>query len=224
MDIRKPYYLLLVDIQRSTLLDPADREKVFGALETEIRRLNETVDPRPVRKLQISYGDEIAGLFDSPGGLYDIADSLRHALYGVTDIRFVACRGQVGVDAEDLREAGGEVFKRANQLMSGSGGLKKARRFCRWEIGPDLQNRALTALTEISHRMLNHMTAYQYHVFRLVRSGLSQAEAAVHLGRHRQSVSEAVKRGGAQEVLEAEDSIRALLLNGNPWQGELNGC
>ncbi|PWB68444.1 MAG: hypothetical protein C3F15_16330, partial [Holophagae bacterium] len=60
------HYLLLVDVKRSTDLTPRVAERVFGTLEERLADLSRRLDPAPVLGLSISYGDEVAGLFDTP--------------------------------------------------------------------------------------------------------------------------------------------------------------
>ncbi len=192
------------------MLSAADRARVFQTLEEELQRINSTITPKPVRNLQISYGDEIAGLFDSPVNLYNVVDAVQQAIFEIGKIRFVAVCGYAGVVTEDIRQIGGEVFKSAGKLMSD---LKRSRSFCRWSLGDTLQDRILTSLTEMSNLLLNNMTSYQYKVYCLLKSGASQVEIAAKLLKHQQSVSDAVKRGSAEEVLQAEETIRAVLLS-----------
>ena len=208
MDLSRQYYLLLIDIQGSTSLPAAVRSQVFDVLTQELRRLNETVEPKPVRSLQLSYGDEVAGLFDSPNGFYSIVSSLRDALFGFSRIRFVAVCGYAGVASEDIRQVGGDIFKRAGAMMDE---LKRSRGFCRWALGSELQDQVLTSLTGMSNLLLENMTSYQYEVYGLLKTGVAQTEISAKLQKHRQSVSDAAKRGGAREVLLAEASIQSVL-------------
>ncbi len=201
-------YLLLVDLKGSTQLAPKVAERLFGRLEKRLPALNRRLDPAPVLGLSISYGDEVAGLFDTPAHLYSVVDQIRGWLHPEVAIRFVAAHGSIGRFSQDIRQVGGEVFKRADDAVRA---IKKERRFCRWLIGDGTTNAALDALTEISNAVLEDMTAYQREVYRLLASGLSQAEIAGRMGKHRQSVSDAVRRGHAELVLEAADAIGSLL-------------
>lgn len=202
------HYLLLVDVKRSTDLTPRVAERVFGTLEERLADLSRRLDPAPVLGLSISYGDEVAGLFDTPAYLYSVVDQIRDWLHPEVAIRFVAAHGSIGRLSQDIRQVGGEVFKRADDAVRA---IKKERRFCRWLIGDGTTNAALDALTEISNAVLEDMTVYQREVYRLLASGLSQTEIAGRMGKHRQSVSDAVRRGHAELVLEASDAIGRLL-------------
>lgn len=202
------HYLLLVDLKRSTRLTRGAAERVFGRLEARLVDLNRSLEPPPVLGLTISYGDEIAGLFDTPVHLYTIVDQIRDWLHPDAGIRFVAARGAIGRLSEDIRQVGGEVFKRADGAIRA---IKKQRRFCRWLIGGAAGNTTLDALTEISNAVLEDMTAYQREVYRLLAGGLNQAEIAAQMGKHPQSVSDAVRRGHAELVLEARGAIDGLL-------------
>lgn len=202
------HYLLLVDLKKSTRLAPGAAERVFGQLEGRLVELNRKLDPPPVLGLTISYGDEIAGLFDTPVHLYDIVDQVRDWLHPEAGIRFVAARGAIGRLSEDIRQVGGEVFKRADAAIRA---IKRDRRFCRWLIGGATVNTTLDALTEISNAVLEDMTDYQREVYRELAAGRSQTDIAALLSKHRQSVSDAAKRGHAESVLEARAAINGLL-------------
>ncbi|HOC42290.1 MAG TPA: hypothetical protein PKJ99_04645 [Thermoanaerobaculales bacterium] len=201
-------FLLLVDVKGSTGLTPRVAERVFGTLEERLAGLSRRLDPAPVLGLSISYGDEVAGLFDTPVHLYSVVDQVRDWLHPEAAIRFVAARGSIGRFSHDIRQVGGEVFKRADDAVRA---IKKERRFCRWLIGDATTNAALDALTEMSNAVLEDMTVYQREVYRLLASGLSQAEIAGRMRKHRQSVSDAVRRGHAELVLEAAAAIGGLL-------------
>jgi DNA-binding CsgD family transcriptional regulator len=207
-DDMEGHYLLLVDLKKSTRLTRGAAERVFGQLEGRLVELNRTLDPPPVLGLTISYGDEVAGLFDSPIHLYNIVDQVRDWLYPEAGIRFVAARGAIGRLSEDIRQVGGEVFKRADEAIRA---IKRDRRFCRWLIGGATVNTTLDALTEISNAVLEDMTEYQREVYRQLAAGLNQTDIAALLSKHRQSVSDAVKRGHAESVLEARAAINGLL-------------
>ncbi len=208
MDISKKYYLLLVDVKGSTKQAPLRRQKLFQTLENEIQRLNRSLVPGPILDLQISYGDEVAGFFGSPENLYDAAAALRGCLRGKAEVRFVAVYGEIGIVTQDIRKVGGDVFKRAAELMDR---LKRERGFCKWAVGDAFFDQLFTSLTEMSNALLKNMTPYQYELYDRLRSGESKAVIAAALGKHKQSVSNSVKRGGAELVLQAEDSIRTTL-------------
>jgi hypothetical protein len=208
MDISKKYYLLLLDIKGSTRQALQDRQKLFETLEKEIQRLNGSLNPKPVLSLQISYGDEVAGLFDSPGNLYDAVDALRSCLFDKAEVRFVAVYGEIGVVSEDIRKIGGEIFKRADDLMRR---LKRERGFCKWAAGDPFLDQLLTSLTEMSNTLLKNMTPYQHELYCRLKSGEAKTTIASTLKKHKQSVSNSVKRGGAELVLQAEETIRMTL-------------
>ena len=208
MDPASDHYLLLIDLKESTRLAPKAAERLFGRLEARLAELNRRLDPPPVLGLTISYGDEVAGLFDTPIHLYGVVEQIRDCLHPEVGIRFVAVRGPIGRLSDDIRQVGGEVFKRADLAIRA---IKKGRRFCRWLIGSPVVNSALDSLSEMSNAVLESMTVYQREVHSLLSGGLSQTEAAARLGKYPQSVSDAVRRGRADLVLEAREAINGLL-------------
>jgi hypothetical protein len=208
MEASEDHYLLLVDLKGSTRLAPPAAERLLGRLEELLAELSRRLDPAPLLGLTISYGDEVAGLFDTPVHLYKVAEQIRDWLHPEAGIRFVAVRGAIGRPSDDIRQVGGEVFKRADHAIRA---IKKGRRFCRWLIGSPSVNSALDSLTEMSNAVLESMTDYQREVYGLLATGLTQTEAATRLGKYPQSVSDAVKRGRADLVLEASQAINGLL-------------
>ncbi|MFQ5676032.1 MAG: hypothetical protein ACE5G1_09065, partial [bacterium] len=89
----KKYYLLLIDIKKSTAISAASRKAIFDQIESHLKVLNHSLKPTPALKLSVSYGDEIAGLFESPQQFYTIVERLREALYPKARLRFVATYG-----------------------------------------------------------------------------------------------------------------------------------
>ena len=208
MDISRKYYLLLVDVKGSTKQTPKRRQELFQTLEKEIQRLNQSLDPKPVLDLQISYGDEVAGFFDSPENLYDAVDALRGCLIDKAEVRFVAVYGEIGIETNDIRKVGGDVFKQAGELMDK---LKRERGFCKWAVGDVFLDHLFTSLTEMSNALLKNMTSYQRELYYRLKTGESKTAIASTLGKYKQSVSDSAKRGGAELVLQAEKTIRMAL-------------
>lgn len=94
LQISKNYFLILIDIKKSTTLSPATRKKVFEELDLLLRKLNRKLNPKPVLRLSVSYGDEIAGLFETPKQFYEIVTQLREGLFPKARFRFVAAHGK----------------------------------------------------------------------------------------------------------------------------------
>jgi hypothetical protein len=211
MDDDTRQYLILIDIKHSTRLPPARAGDVMRRLERELAVLNTEFEAALAVGLTVSYGDEVAGLLQSPIHLYDIVSRVREALYPDALIRVVVVRGAVGAPTSDIRKTGGKVFKLASKAMER---LKKKRQywFCSWEIDDRVLDVALTSLTELTNVLIAGMSAYQREVFVLLRRGLSQKEIARRLGKLPQSVSDAAMRGRAEAVLDGERAIRELLL------------
>ena len=201
LDVNRPYVLFLADIQASSKLPSAVREAVFQRIESENKRLNSSLAPSLLLNLSISYGDEIAGLFQDASALYGVADALRQAIYPEAYLRFVVVRNRIGVASTDIRQIGGPIFKRASERIEY---LKRRNRFCNWDLGRGELDGSLEALVELSNSLIQRMTAYQREIWRLLRSGRSQAQIAKMLSKHQQSVSRAVIDGGTNLLLMAE--------------------
>lgn len=206
----KKYFLLLIDIKKSTSLSAANRKKVFAEIDLILRKLNRRLTPEPVLKLSVSYGDEIAGLFETPKQFYEIAAQLREGLFPKAQFRFVATYGKIGVASKDIRTLGGEVFKKADERIKQ---LKKQDHFCEWVFRNIKQNEILNSLTEMSNELIERMTPYQREVWQLLEQGLAQKEISKRLKKYPQSISDAVKRGGADQVVRAGQIINKILEN-----------
>ncbi len=208
-DMHCPYVLFLADVQASSKLEPAVCQGVFARIQEVIIELNSELRPPPILNLSISYGDEIAGLFEHARCAYRVADSLREATYPDTAIRFVVVQDKIGKSSEDIRQIGGPVFKQASERILSP---KKKNRFCSWDLGRERLDGPLEALVGLSNGLIQRMTDYQRQVWRLLRSGRSQAQIADMFGKHRQSVSRALMEGGGDLVIIAENHIQSLLL------------
>ena len=100
------------------------------------------------------------------------------------------------------------MFKQAELAMMK---LKKEKRFCYWDLGDRSLSQALQSLVEMSNAIFEDMTEYQRKVFHLVERGMEQKSIVEELGKHQQSVSDAVKRGKATLVSDAYWAIDRLL-------------
>ncbi len=165
MDAVSHHYLLLVDLKDSTRLAPDAADRLFVRLEERLAELNRHLDPAPVLGLTISYGDEVAGLFDTPVHLYDIAQQIRDWLHPEVGIRFVAVRGPIGRYSADIRQVGGEVFKRADGAIRA---IKKKPPLLQVVDREPHVDTALDSLTEMSNAVLEGMTDYQREVYGLL--------------------------------------------------------
>ncbi len=206
MNLSKPYYLLLTDVKGSTRLAGAAWERLMKRLKVEVADLTDRY--KPALGLSLNYGDEVTGFFEKPADLYAIALALGEAVYPETLIRFVAVKGMIGATSQNITEVGGPVFKKASALMER---IKKERRYSRWFLGVSQVDRALDALSESAHFVRSSMTSYQRDVYLLLKEGLNQSQIAERLGKQPQSVSDAVKRGGAERVIECEEAIQTVL-------------
>ena len=175
LDVNRPYVLFLADVQVSSKLKPEVREAVFRRIERENEKLNSSLMPRPLLNLSISYGDEIAGLFEDAHHLYGVADALRQAIYPEAHLRFAVVRNRIGLPSTDIRQIGGPIFKRASQRIEY---LNRRNRFCSWDLGREELDGSLEALVELSNSLIQRMTTYQREIWRLLRSGQSQVQIA----------------------------------------------
>ncbi len=208
LQISKNYFLILIDIKKSTTLSPATRKKVFEELDLLLRKLNRKLNPKPVLRLSVSYGDEIAGLFETPKQFYEIVTQLREGLFPKARFRFVAAHGKIGVASKDIRKLGGEVFKKADERIKQ---LKRQDLFCEWVFKNAKENEILNSLSEMSNEIVERMTPYQREVWQLLEQGLTQKEISNRLKKYPQSISYAVKRGGADQVIRAGQVISKIL-------------
>jgi hypothetical protein len=188
----------------------------MGRLEGASAELNRRFEDELELALNLSYGDEVAGLFRHPRRVYDCVIALREAIAPDAALRFVAAEGRIGVASDDIRKVGGRVFKAADEGMEE---LKTQRRFALWLLADESANAVLNPLCRLSNALVEGMTDYQRTVYRLMRDGLSGAQIAERLGKYPQSVSDAAKRGGAELVIEAESAARRVLADGGAGHG-----
>ncbi len=156
----------------------------------------------------LNYGDEISALLADPAHAYDVMATLRDSLRPWGGLRCAFVYGQIGTRSEDLTRVSGPVFSRANALIKQ---LKKSGWFSTWATPDDAANQTLGALANSASAMIASMTNYQFEVYRALASGQSQIEIAAAMGKHQQSVSDAVKRADIDLILSIEQTIRNVL-------------
>ena len=203
------YYLFLCDLRDSTRLEAAKAGEAIAIVDATLETLNTQFAGSLAVPLQLSYGDEIAGLFTVSAPIHDVVSTLRHALRPVTAFRFVVCHGRIGSLSDDMRKVGGPAFKQASEAITG---LKSSGAFCRWLLDDRLLSDTIEALTESANAFLETATDYQYQVYTLLAQGLSQRVIAKDLDKFPQSVSDAVKRARLELVIRMDQLIRRHLM------------
>lgn len=208
MDIQRPYYLILGDLKRSTQPDGKIATAAINRLVQAVSQVSQNYAADLVLPMEVNYGDEFAGLLQTPARIYDIIDYLRDILRGITEFRVAIAYGHVGNATDTLTQMGGAVFQTANDALLD---LKKRDVFCEWHLGSALEGQTLTVLANAANSLRQNMTDYQYEVFRFLRSGMSQIDIARRLQKFEQSVSTAAKRGQADLALELDLTLRQRL-------------
>jgi len=204
---RRHYYLLLADVAGSTELRGKAGKAAWKRLEGVLEGASKSAGA-PVLGLSLSYGDEVAGLYEEPAAIPEVVDAMREALHPATQLRYVVTRGRLGRMHEDIRQVGGRVFKRAAEEMEA---LKRRRGFARWATGKASLDSALSALAEAENALVERMSPYQREVWRLLQAGHRQHEIVKELGKLQQSVSQAVEAGAAREALACGAAMGKLL-------------
>ena len=208
MDLNTKYYLLLIDIINSTRISVKDFNHKMNILENNLPEINNKLKNDLVIPLSISYGDEIAGLFNTPANIYNVVMQIRKIFHPLTTIRFVLVKGLIARNSSDIRQVGGIIFKKANKTIED---LKKKDRYCSWQTENFLIDRTLESLCEISNVVLNDMSDYQRDVFELFREGLTQKQISIKLGKYTQSIWDAIQRSKANYVIDAEQTVNLIL-------------
>lgn len=208
-------WLFLADVRGSSTLSSTKATELLAALEEETARLNGVFGDELTVPLQLNYGDEIAALFHRPDRVFDALDGLRTALRGRCVLRVVIAHGPGGAESADMRKRGGLTFKAAAAAMAA---LKPSGRFCRWidaSPRPDSERaarlRVIEWMTEATNADVEAMTDLQFEAYRRMRAGARQVDVARDLRKSKQSVSDYVRRGRVELVLDGEELIRAEL-------------
>ena len=102
METNREYYLLLVDIRKSTEIPADELAPAMARLKKSLERLRRRLRGDLELGLRVTYGDEVAGLFRTPSALYDVATGIRDALHPDAKIRFAVARGRIAVASRDI--------------------------------------------------------------------------------------------------------------------------
>lgn len=204
--------LLLCDLKDSSHLGAERGGALIRQIETLLARLNHQYRDALILPLEISYGDEFAGLLRHPVTAFEVVRAVRAEIRGEAGFRFAVVFGRIGARTGNIRQVGGEVFTHGNTAIRR---LKRQNRFGEWHIFQDARDTELTLLTNLCQGFIARMTDYQFQVYALMAEGLSQKAVAERLGKYPQSVSDAVRRAEIELVIEAEDQIIARLRTHN---------
>ncbi len=208
MNTKKKYYLLLIDIVNSTQMPNKNFALKMKLIEKQLKVLNKTFSSKLVLPLDISYGDEIAGLFKKPEPIYTVVSEIRKIFYPLTNIRFVVVKGTIGRVSKDIRQIGGVVFKKANEAITT---LKNNNHFCSWLLDDSIINKTLESLCHLTNTALEDMSNYQRSVYYLYQKNISQTKIASQLKKQKQSVWDTIQRSHANYILNAESTIHLIL-------------
>ena len=208
VNIKNSYFLLLIDVKDSTALSCRAINAKMKLLESTLKKLNKEYSSQIAIPMSISYGDEIAGLFNSPKYFYQIVMVISKLFIPLTGIRFAVVKGKISMESEDIRKIGGPIFKKASNAIKN---LKETNRNAAWQLDNTLQDKVLESLCEMSNVLINEMSDYQREIFELLNEGFTQKEIAVKLGKYTQSVWEAIQRSKANFILEAQKTINLIL-------------
>jgi hypothetical protein len=112
MDMDRDYFLLLIDVRDSTELPPDRQARAMVRLKGELPRVNRRLRKDLALGLRISYGDEVAGLFDSASRLFDAVATVRDALHPDAAVRVGGREQAGGSDRSELENGEQERLER----------------------------------------------------------------------------------------------------------------
>jgi DNA-binding CsgD family transcriptional regulator len=204
--------LLLCDLKDSSTLGPERGAEILRQIDARLQALNQQHAAQIILPFEISYGDEFAGLVHAPAAAFEVVRRIRQEIAGQVSFRFAAVIGRIGARSGNIRQIGGEVFTLANTAIRR---LKRQNRFGEWHVFHDARDTELSLLTNLSQGFISRMSAYQFQVYSRLADGASQKAVAQQLGKYPQSVSDAVRRGEIDLVIEAEEQILRRLRTGD---------
>lgn len=211
-------YLLLIDLKGSTGITAENSEAVYYLLEGLIESFNSKFKNDIIIPLQLSYGDEISGIFRNPLACYLCVDALYKKLRNIIGFRYCVSDGDITFPSNDMTKVGGTAFKRANRIMETR--LKKRKwRFCEWALEDSVLSRAISSLANLCFQMKERMTNLQWDVYSELSNQKTVAQIAEETEHNLNSLYQVNTRSGSYVILEAETNIRELLSQyGNKYQ------
>ncbi len=198
---------MLADIVGSREADrPASHAALLGAID----EANATVPQRD--PLRVTVGDEVQGVYATPGEAFRALFTLRAALDGVVDLRFGLGLGEVRVIDADRGIQDGDAWAAAREAVEaveaaarepGAHGLRVA---VRGEVG----NPLVEPLSQLVDAQLAALGDGPRASFWALRAGLDNRTAAERLGVSPSANSQRVTHNALRTLLAAVHALQAL--------------
>ena len=200
------YHVFMIDIIGSAKVP--DRDALSRTLDLAISRINAEYPYDYWAPLEVTKGDEVAGVLVSMARVYDMIDTLSQALYPVM-FRCVLVFDQLdaGVDTRRSTVIDGPAFHRADQLMRG---LKKTQKTFTLSSGEEELDAATEALVNFLLWRWNNLTELQRRIVRVYQQERNQSRVADILQRKQQQVQHTLDVCKWQLIDGAEKAVRGL--------------
>ncbi|MCK4761000.1 MAG: hypothetical protein KAW12_02300 [Candidatus Aminicenantes bacterium] len=203
------YYVMLMDVIGSTALP--NRDEVTEKLNTAMGCINNTYDKDFLAPLEITRGDEVAGVLKTSVNTYNIITIFREALFPV-DIRTILVYDilRSGLNSRRSSIIDGPAFQQGNYMMIR---LKKTQKNFTLNTGQQELDRTIEALMNLVLWQWSTFTPLQQEIIRLYQEVRNQKEVAKQVERTQQQVQRTLAKCRWELIDAAEKAVKGLFLS-----------
>jgi hypothetical protein len=210
----KCFVAVVADLEQSRRMK--ERASFSRQLEKHLRSINAHFSDEIWAPLTTVRGlDEISGLLRRPERAFEICARVNEMVHPAR-FRWGIAEGtiDVGIRTRDAGAMDGPAFHAASEAIARAEAERRTYAFSLPRLGPD-QTEMLEASAQLYAEVVMAWTSTVPQVIAAIRSTTSQVEAAKSLKVTPQRVSQVVRRGSINRLIDFEAATRAVLKGGN---------
>ncbi len=205
--MNRVFCVVLFDVVKSSAAE--DREELVRRIQSAVASCNQRYGDSLFAPLEITRGDEVAGVLSTFSPLYRIVRDFVLSLQPYTARVAIAFDEVVaGLETRKSSVMDGPAFYKADALMTS---IKGTQRLVALSLGDDLFDLSLEALMNAALWRWFELTRLQRRMLQLYLDGKTQTEIAATLGRRQQQVSRALRAARWEVVQLCERAVEKIL-------------
>ncbi|HHY48055.1 MAG TPA: hypothetical protein GX506_12240 [Firmicutes bacterium] len=201
------FAVITCDLRRSREITP--RQPVQDAIKRALERINAEYATIIVSGFSFTLGDEWQGLIKEPRLAYELVWAMRRYLPGIRIYAGIGL-GEISTAVAPVQEMDGPAFHRAREAVELA---KSQQRGVAFVSGDPEGDPVVNSLLRLIEGTWNRATQRQVQVVLSYEQTRNMSMTAERLGITKQAVSKILKAAMWDEVIEAREGLKVLLVN-----------